>query len=100
MSYLDIPRLYFAGHFQADVSTINNDVRHFSNEGFREKYQTMSGGGGWNPEGPGIYRLLDCRITGARLERGSVSTSTEDPVIGMALENADDRVFGKIVDLD
>jgi hypothetical protein len=100
MSYLDIPRLYFAGHFQADVSTINNDVRHFSNEGFREKYQTMSGGGGWNPEGTGIYRLIDCRITGARLERGSVSTSTEDPVIGMALENSDDHVFGKIVDLD
>lgn len=29
MSYLDAPRLHFAGGFQADVSTINNDVRTF-----------------------------------------------------------------------
>ena len=100
MSYLDIPRLHFSGRFQADISTINNDVRHYSNAGFKDAYQTMSGGGGWSPEGTGIFRLVDCRITGAQTAQGSISTPAEDPVIGMALENADDRVFGKLVDLD
>jgi hypothetical protein len=100
MSYLDIPRLHFSGRFQADISTINNDVRHFSNAGFQEKYQTMAGGGGWNPEGTAIFRLVDCRITGARAPHRLMTTPADDPVIGMALENADDRVFGKLVDLD
>jgi hypothetical protein len=61
MSYLDIPRLHFSGRFQADVSTINNDVRYFDNAGFQEEYQSM-GQGGWNPEGTGIFRLVECRI--------------------------------------
>jgi hypothetical protein len=100
MSYLDIPRLHFSGRFQADISTVNNDVRYFDNAGFQEKYQTMSGGGGWNPEGTAIFRLVDCKITGARIAQGSIRTPADDPVIGMALENADDRVFGKLVDLD
>jgi hypothetical protein len=100
MSYLDIPRLHFSGRFQADVSTINNDVRYFDNAAFQEKYQTMSGGGAWNPEGTGIFRLVDCRVTGARTAQGSLGTRAEDSVIGMALQNADDRVFGKLVDLD
>jgi hypothetical protein len=100
MSYLDIPRLHFSGRFQADISTVNNDVRYYDNAGFQDKYQTMSGGGAWNPEGTGIFRLVDCKITGARTAQGSISTPAEDPVIGMALENADDRVFGKLVDLD
>jgi hypothetical protein len=99
MSYLDIPRLHFAGRFQADVSTVNNDVRHFSTAGFQPKYQTF-GDGGWNPEGTGIFRLVGCRITGARTPWGLITAPAEDAVIGMALENADNRVFGKIVDLD
>jgi hypothetical protein len=99
MCYLDIPRLHFSGRFQADVSTVNNDVRYFDNAGFQNKYQTI-GAGGWNPEGTGIFRLVDCRITGARTAAGPISTVAEDAVINMALENADDRVFGKIVDLD
>src|ERR1700732_4035436 len=99
MSYLDIPRLHFSGRFQADISTVNNDVRYFDNAGFQDKYQTM-GDGGWNPEGTAIFRLVDCKIAGARTAQGSIATPAEDPVIGMALENADDRVFGKLVDLD
>ncbi|WP_375414594.1 hypothetical protein [uncultured Bradyrhizobium sp.] len=100
MSYLDVPRLAFAGYFQADVSTINNVVRYYDNEAFKPQYQHISADGkdgGWNPEGTGIFRLMDCRITGAQLKDASAAA---DPVIGMALENANDRVFGKIVDLD
>ncbi|UGA40280.1 hypothetical protein JOS77_13670 [Chromobacterium haemolyticum] len=29
MSYLQFPRLAFSGQFQSDVSTVNNDPRHY-----------------------------------------------------------------------
>lgn len=99
MSYLDFPRLIFAGHFQADVSTINNVAGYYDNDTFDPAFQELGPGkGGWNPEGTGIFRLIDCRVAGATLARAPVDPT--DPVVGMVLDNADDRVFGKIVDLD
>ena len=103
MSYLDVPRLVFTGGFQADVSTVNNDVRYFDNATFQKQYHDLSttgDDGGWNPVGTGIFRFVDCRITGARLGNQQIVSAAQDPIIGMALENADDRVFGKLVDLD
>lgn len=112
MSYLDSPRLNFTGFFQADVSTINNDVRYYDIDTFLPQYQEWSSAakpppgeqpiakGAWNPEGTGAFRLVECKITGARLGRRAIITAAEDPVIGMTLENADGRVSGKLVDLD
>jgi hypothetical protein len=103
MGYLDTPRLHFTGQFQADVSTINNEVTFYDISTFTpdDQQQTTDGTkGGWNPEGTGIFRLVGCRITGARLGDRQITTLQDDAVIGMALENADDRVFGKLVDLD
>jgi hypothetical protein len=103
MSYLDTPRLHFAGEFQVDISTINNVVGYYKTDAFKPQYQELDADGndgGWNPEGTGIFRLVGCRITGARLDDRQITTPAEDPVIGMALENADDRVFGKLADLD
>jgi hypothetical protein len=103
MSYLDTPRLHFTGQFQADVSTINNEVTLYDINTFRPEDQTLTTDGtrgGWNPEGTGIFRLIGCRVTGARLGDRQITTWQEDAVIGTALENADDRVFGKLVDLD
>ncbi len=100
MSYLDMPRLTFFGHFQADVSTVNNNVGNFDNATFSDVYQQLNFEGSWNPEGTGIFRVLNCQITGARLGNEHILTSEQDSVIGMMLENADDRVFGKLVDLD
>ncbi|HVK54527.1 MAG TPA: hypothetical protein VM532_05795 [Burkholderiales bacterium] len=103
MSYLDTPRLHFTGFFQADVSTINNDVRYYDNSAFQEEYQKLSltgDDGGWNPEGTGIFRLMSCQVTGAQLGDQQITTAEQDPVIGMLIENADSRVSGKLVDLD
>jgi hypothetical protein len=103
MSYLDTPRLHFTGQFQADVSTINNEVTFYDTASFTpdDQQRTTDGTkGAWNPEGTGIFRLVGCRITGARLGNRQITTWEQDPVIGTALENADDRVFGKLVDLD
>lgn len=67
MSYLNFPRLTFSGQFQADVSTVNNDTRHFDNDTFNSDFQKFSEknqlNGWWNPVGTGIFRLNDCKIT-------------------------------------
>ena len=34
MSYLNPTRVHFAGQFRADVSTVNNDDRHFNSAAF------------------------------------------------------------------
>ena len=104
MSYLSSPRLHFNGFFQADVSTINNDVRFYDSVHFKPQYQLpsssgVSPNGAWRPEGTGIFRLVGCTITGGWLD-GAVVTARQDPAIGMALENSDQRVSGKLVDLD
>jgi len=44
MSYLDNIRLVFTGKFQADVSTVNNDVRHFDNATFQPVFQKFMTG--------------------------------------------------------
>jgi hypothetical protein len=61
VSYLDSPRFHFRGWFQADVSTINNDVTAF------DVKSSAQPDPGWNPEGTGIFRFVDCAVTGAFL---------------------------------
>src|SRR5438067_3038949 len=100
MSYLDSPRIHFHGWFQADVSTINNDVRFFQNDSFVPDYQQLNSNGSWNPQGTGVLRILDCFITGGSLNGRAVSTLADDIVVGLTLQNAEDRAPGKLVDLD
>lgn len=94
MSYLDSPRLHFRGWFQADVSTINNDVTAFD-------IGPSSGppDPGWNPEGTGSFRLFECVVTGGFLD-GRQLLIGDDPAIGMTIENSDQRPPAKLVDLD
>ncbi len=108
MSYLDGTRLHFAGRFQADTSTINNDVRHFDDAKFRPSFQEIMQtkgdtivkyNGYWNPDGTGAWRMVGCAITGAVLNGRACGTG-DDPVLSMQLTGADDRVAGKLVDLD
>lgn len=102
MSYLDFPRLNFKGYFQADVSTVNNRVDNFNIDTFDPENQKLHPdyikNGNWNPVGTGIFRLIDCRVTGGCLDGRAIDST--DPVMGMLLENADQRVSGKLVDLD
>lgn len=100
MSYLDSPRIHFRGWFQADVSTINNDVRFFQNDSFVPDYQQLNSNGSWNPQGTGVFRILDCSVTGGFLNGRALTSSSDDAVIGLTLQNADDRAPGKLVDLD
>ncbi len=105
MSYLNSPRLTFAGQFQADPSTVNNDPYHFDNETFRPNYQEFNDAdnmnGWWNPEGTAAWRFLGCTVTSVTYKDGTTVTDPKkDPIIGMWIMDADSRAAGKIVDLD
>ncbi|MBM3114867.1 hypothetical protein [Jeongeupia naejangsanensis] len=117
MSYLQYPRLAFSGLFQSDVSTVNNDPRHFDNATFEDRFQEPtfqphlkedSGGakvtaynGWWNPWGTGIFGLKNCVVQSALGQDGNeIFSSGEDAAIGLTVGNAGDQPSGKMVDLD
>lgn len=108
MSYISLPRLTFTGAFQADVNTVNNDVRHYSKETFEPRFQTlqvplddgasMEYNGWWNPNGGNTFRLMNCRVSGAVAAGGAPVTG--DSVLSMGINVQFDRTASKIVDLD
>jgi hypothetical protein len=102
MSYLNAVRLVFSGQFQADPSTVNNDVRHFDNAAFEPQWQDYGmDAGWWNPDGSGAFRLINCVVRAVHYADGtSTDKPSEDPVVGLAVLNANSRSSGKIVDLD
>jgi hypothetical protein len=95
VSYLDSPRLHFRGWFQADVSTINNDVTAYD-----ISPSTPPADPGWNPEGTGFFRFLDCSITGGFMHGKQITPQSSDSVTGATVQNANQRAPGKLVDLD
>lgn len=109
MSYLNALRLHFAGRFQANVSTVNNDPGHFDNAIFQSAWQGLQGpnmnppNGWFNPEGDAAWRLLGCAITAAWMPTTtspSASVPASDPVLGYSVADSDGRVPAKLVDLD
>jgi hypothetical protein len=106
MSFLNNTRLVFSGSFQADVSTVNNDVRHFDNALWEQRFQDFqkpdgTEDGWWNPVGTGAFRLIGCRITSVHYRDGtSASSAAQDPAVGLMVAGANDRVAAKLVDLD
>ncbi len=99
MSYQNHLRLVFAGDFQSDVSTINNDVRHFDNATFEQRFQDFQSqtawNGWWNPIGSGAFRLINCKIKSV----GVNGEITDDPAVGLFIDGSNNRVGGKMVDL-
>jgi hypothetical protein len=102
MSYLNSVRLVFSGQFQADPSTVNNEVRHFDNEYFVPKYQDYGmDGGWWNPNGSGAFRLIECFVRAVHYADGtSTDDPAKDPLVGMRILDANSRSAAKIVDID
>jgi hypothetical protein len=105
MSYLDPVRLVFHGDFQADVSTVNNDVRHFDTATFDPRFQKVQEGlvenGWWHPTGSNAFRLLNCGVRAVHYADGTSSTSPEqDAAVALLIGGSNHRVSGKLVDLD
>ncbi|WP_445989870.1 hypothetical protein ACSVCE_00325 [Chromobacterium haemolyticum] len=111
MSYLQFPRLAFSGQFQADVSTVNNDPRHFDNANFEAHFQefqqadaagnTKTYNGWWHPTGTAIMRFANCQVTSLRGPSGILVTNpAQDPLLSCSVGNAIGRPSAKMVDLD
>jgi hypothetical protein len=113
MSYLNNLRLVFAGDFQADISTINNDVRHYDNstfeprfqEPFKNEYDTPDQviyNGYFNPVGSGAFRLINCTVRGVYYQDGSSTTEHrhDEKSVGLCIDGSNNRVGAKLVDLD
>ncbi|MBD0254842.1 MAG: hypothetical protein ICV83_03910 [Cytophagales bacterium] len=105
MGYLDKPRLVFSGDFQADVSTVNNDVRHYDNGTFEPRFQQPQEGktlnGWWNPGGGATFAFVDCTVRGACYEDGTETTdASQEWIIGQAVSQAAGVSPGKMVDID
>ena len=95
MSYLDPPRIHFFGKYFANPSTINNTLSNFS----LQPPLNLS----WNPNGSAFFRFLDCQVTKAVGNDGSVLTAgASDPITQATVttpQNPPTKV-AKIVDLD
>ncbi|HEV3459753.1 MAG TPA: hypothetical protein VHG32_24665 [Thermoanaerobaculia bacterium] len=112
MSYLNLPRVTFAGFFEADVNTVNNDVRNYDSEVFEARFQMRQvaepGGrteynGWWNPDGSNAFRLMECAVTGAAGPGGARAESAAQagtPAPSLRIEAQQGRTQAKIVDLD
>ncbi|HEX8407495.1 MAG TPA: hypothetical protein VF883_01425 [Thermoanaerobaculia bacterium] len=95
MSYLDPIRLHFTGRFQADPSTVNNTPENFDNATFDPA------NGSWNATGSGAWRLVNCSVTRVCYADGtSTVSSSDDSAVGLRVIGANERVAGKLVDLD
>ncbi|HYO67479.1 MAG TPA: hypothetical protein VEU33_15495, partial [Archangium sp.] len=97
MSYLDQPRINFAGSFQASPSTINNTPNNYNPANYNEnslKPENIELF--WEPKGNGIFDLKNCKVT--TVEAPGV---TNDSLLGCtvtALYNSGSEP--KLVDLD
>lgn len=97
MSYLDIPRIHFAGRFFTDPSTVNNDPTHYET--------SVTEPSPWqNPDGQHRFQLRNCQITSAVGPSGFVYNDT---VIGCDFDTTDQPNLSpghsnpaKIVDID
>src|SRR5438552_3258574 len=98
VTYLGFSRLHFSGRFQADPSTVNNEAINFD---MSIADSAVAAAGGWNPEGTGAWRFVDCAVRSVGYRDGTTCEDPNvDPIVGMPVNDADDRVAGKIVDLD
>ena len=80
MSYLDLPRIHFAGQFTTGPSTINNSVSNFD-------IQNPVGAQLWNPEGNAYYQLSGCTVQSV-VDDGSGDGST-DTLVGRGVASTD-----------
>ena len=96
MSYLDVPRLHFAGTFSADPSTVNNTPQNFD-----PATVITSQNFGWNAYGTGQWQILNCNVQSVVYNDGSIgSAAGDDPVVGSPVQGTDQPQIAKLVDLD
>ena len=96
MSYLDTPRLHFAGTFTADPSTINNDINNFNPANWNNLDVS------WNPYGSHKW-TIQCAVTGFVDQNGKFyGAKSSDSLIGASVQSVagSSGASAKLVDLD
>lgn len=101
MSYLNTPRLHFAGRFQADPSTNNDSNFNPLPLGSQppNPLDPANTSVYWNPNGSHHWKLIDCKVTGAADDDGPFKHPGADPIIGAQVVSSG-RYPAKLVDLD
>lgn len=92
MSYLSPLRLHFAGRFQANIPTINNDPRNY------DPAVKLPNPSDEYMRGDCTWRLLGCSVTSAFDSRSR--QVSRDPVLSLTVADSDRQAPAKIVDLD
>jgi hypothetical protein len=110
VSYLDVPRLHFAGKFFADPSTINNDAGNYlasaSAVDSLLSAATLSPRDAllWNPRGTHWFFFSGCTVGSCRDKTGALKTAASgasgDALVGGSVESTNIPAFAKLVDLD
>ena len=91
-SYLDVPRLHFAGQFRADINTRNNKNCNF------DLNNKLSLAKETNYAGSNEFEFVNTKITAVVDKYGHEDKSNE--LIGAEIFSNDYKPFAKIVDLD
>jgi hypothetical protein len=98
MSYLDVPRLHFAGSFIAKPSTINNTPTNYD----PAMLGTAAFNLAWNPNGNHDWEFLDCTVRTAVTGDGTLwNAGNPESIIGAGVESRGHSPYNaKLVDLD
>jgi hypothetical protein len=104
VSYLDLPRLHFAGIFLANPSTINNAIENYSPTivyNNNPPSDTNPNSVWWNPMGQAFFKVPSATITGAE---GATPVAPNDPVFNAqmvsVITGAINAQYARLVDLD
>ena len=92
-SYLDLPRITFAGRFRADCPTGNNDPLNYNYEPFNGSFDPS-----WGLNGTGEFQFFECIITSVTYLNGT--TSYTDPLVNKPIIINPQGSPPKFVDLD
>ena len=93
-SFVDVPRITFAGLYRADFPTANNEYSDFA---------FAAGYGGtffprWNPQGGGGFSLINCTVRSVTYVNGS--TSQSDAIVGSRVVTNHGSPEAKLINID
>ena len=93
-SFVDVPRITFAGLYRADIPTANNKFSDFAfAAGYGGKFSPR-----WNPQGGGGFSLINCTVRSITYANGS--TSQSDTIMGSRVVMNHGLAEAKLIDID
>ncbi|XP_077867072.1 uncharacterized protein LOC144355937, partial [Saccoglossus kowalevskii] len=99
-SYLDWPRIHFAGSFRADSPTGNNKCENYDITSFDQDIRKNPKIRSWNSNGSGRFMLEGCEITSVCYDNGECVTTPHHELIGQPVISNYNRPHAKMADLD